>query len=215
MCGSGVAGTRPAHLGLQWVVPTLKTLRFGPLAGSLGLAVGVLAAVDVAGGFPNPWLGSVATATVLAGALLALDDPAVDLLATTPVGPVRRLLHRLVLIVTPVLVALAGLRFFSDRLDIALRLESTTLLALTCVGLSTYGVWWRRNARTAVSVGAAMQLGWIVWAAVTPAGQPLASIAHAVVLDPWLVVVGAAAAVAGAHARRRAPWAAPPGDVST
>lgn len=190
-----------------WVRPTARAMRLGMVATGAFVAALVLVAADAADGPPGRWLDALTSTAVLAGALLTLDDPAHDLLVAVPVGRPRRLLHRLLLLSPFVVVTLTLLDLCSAALDVGFSTSAASVVALAAVGLAAYGIAMRLNPGRSAVAGAGIIVGWTAWAAVTPEGEALASLAHATATDPWAVTATAVAVATIAHLPRRAAWA--------
>lgn len=175
-----------------------------PLAGA-GACTAVMALlVSIDSRAPiTPWLGPLMLGILVAGAILALDDPAHDLLAAVPVHQGQRLTHRLALLVPLVAASVVALTRLVALLEVDSDLATMVGVALASVGLLTNVTWSRRRPESAATAGAALPLAWVVWATVTPSGQPFASLAHLIIRHPEPLVAAALPSVAAAFALRR------------
>lgn len=180
---------------LSWVRPTLRSTNVVPTILALVVSAALLVALDLVDvAVRAPWLGPLVLALLTSAVVLGLHDPAHALLAALPSGTGTRLLHRLVLLSS---LAVAG------ALALEVLARATPTVALTAPTLLTFGpcavaavvVAFGRHPVVAPSAGAAVPIGWVIWAATTPHDGPLAPVAHLWHRQPT-VTAGTALAVA-------------------
>lgn len=178
-----------------------------PLAVVVPLLSGsIVVAVAVGAPAAPPTLVGMASALLVATALLGLDDPARDLLAALPTSPARRRAHRLVLLV-PVLVGVASaLLAVAHRLDLVTATVASgtaSLAALVAWGLAAGRLVERWRPELVAPVAAGAPITWVLAAAALPVDGAVGDLAHAWAAQPW--GWAAAGAVAWLVAGRGAP----------
>lgn len=114
----GESGSLNARVAGGSSVPvrhTARAISWTPLGASVVLLVGVGAVVAASGASTDPLLG-LAAATVAAGAVAGLQDPAAELLSAVPTSGAWRRVHRLALLI-PVVAASWAVLLLAARLD--------------------------------------------------------------------------------------------------
>ena len=177
---------------------TSRALPWTPLLASAGALAVVGTAVAASGAHPSE-LYALGAATVAAGALAGLQDPAAALLEAVPVSAARRRRHRLLLVVPAAAGAWALLLVAASRpsgTDAAWPVGPLTALLLSGVAVAT----WVSPAQ-AVTTAVATPLGWFVLDRLVGQSEGLAGSAvsswtlSAWLLHPWAVAAAAAGAV--------------------
>lgn len=174
---------------------TARAVTWSPLGGGVVVGVGVI--VAAAGASTDPLLG-LAAATVAAGALAGLQDPAAALLAAVPTSPARRRAHRLALLIPATALAWVGL-LLAARLDDGWQsgwpVGPLAALLMTGIAVATWA-----PAGWAVPAAVTVSLAWaLLERVVTPelAGGWLTEWVVSVwMVHPWAVVACAGAATA-------------------
>jgi hypothetical protein len=196
-------GVRPA-----WLVPTARAIAWRPVLGGLGAVVASLAAVEAWGAQPLPApAASLALAVAVAAPLQGLDDPAQALLAALPTSGLRRLRHRLTLVLSAVLVV--GLAGAVTGIGRTMAASGPPLVggfaALLAVGVLLHVVLTGDGA-AATTAASGLPVLLAVLAAVTdPNG--IGALAHGWATHPWpLAIVAAASVVIVERCRWRRSW---------
>ena len=165
-----------------WLEPTLRSIRWVPVAAACVGATAVLVCVRVVSPVaPDARLIAVIVGAVVASAVAALADPADELLRALPTPAGRRLARRIVLVGVP---ALAG------------------VTVLVRAGAALYGVGWAAPGAAAIIALAAC--GVAAGAVAGRGGAARAELA-AIALIGW-VAIGFVAAQTGVDASWTAPW---------
>lgn len=177
---------------------TAHAISWSPLGAAAVLALAVGATVALSGS-PASSVLPLAAATLAAGALAGLHDPASALLGAVPASAARRRLHRLALVVPASALAWAGL-LTAARLDDGWSAgwPAAPLAALLAAGVAV--ATWAPQGR-AVAAAVALPMAWAVLHQLLGqshgvAGTSLGDWA----VSAWLVHPWAVAAVAGVAA---------------
>jgi hypothetical protein len=176
---------------------TAHAVSWSPLGAGVALMLAGGAVVAAAGASTDPLLG-LAAATVAAGALAGLQDPAAELLSAVPTSAARRRAQRLALLVPATAVAWAGL-LLAARLDDGWRsgwpLGPLAALLVTGVAVATCA-----PAGWSVAAAVTVPLAWVLLDRVVSAelaGRWLTEWVLSVwIVHPWAVVACAGAATA-------------------
>jgi hypothetical protein len=167
------------------------------LAGGVGLLLAVGAVLAVSDASANPLVG-LAAATVAAGALAGLDDPAEDLLAAVPTSAAWRRAHRLALLLPAAVVVWVGLLLagrLADAWSAGWPLGPLAALLMTGVAVATW-----TPAHWSVPAAVTVPLAWALLERVLSpelVGPWLSEWVLSVwVVHPWAVVACAGAATA-------------------
>ena len=149
---------------MAWLTPTRRVVRWSPLLVAFGLAIGTLAVLRVA---DRPLRGlelTMASTTVVIGALCGLQDPGRDFVHAMPVPASRRLAHRLIL-----LVPLLGLALLVVRRTAAAWFAAVpsapgwaALVAFAAVGVALCAVLTRRLGPRAVDGAVSAMIAMLV-----------------------------------------------------
>jgi hypothetical protein len=182
-----------------WVRPTLRVTPWTPLLAGATVLVAAGSVVRLAGG-PLAGLTRLAAAGLAAAVVAGLHDPAHDLLAAVPVGPGRRRLHRLLLLVPAMLIAWVALTALADLASSGEDGEWPlgAVLALAAAGVAV-AVWAPEGARP--GAGVAAPLAWVAADQMAAGDGVVAEAAAAWHTAPWPVAALASVAVAAGWRR--------------
>ncbi len=180
-----------------WVRPTAALVPWVAVAAPLAAATAFARVLRSVGPGLPPLLGAAAMAAVAAAVALALDDPAHELTAALPVSRAWRALHRMVLVVPPLLCGwlLASSTLVPDETRSDAVAVVVSLAALAVAVASVVG---RVRPATAAAAGAAAPFALLALHLLASNGGGRWSPTEAWVDHPWAasVVAGLVAAVA-------------------
>lgn len=173
---------------MTWIVPTARTVGSSLLV--ITLVATVLALAGVVAGTQDVTLPAVHVwllGAALAGAVAAPHDPLGDLVAATPTGPGRRVVHRVTITLLTGLVAwlLAGRIVAAAGRPLDAAVDVPALVALASIAVAAVRWFGPR--------GACAPLALVTLAQVVD-GSDAARVLDVWRTDPWPVVVGGVAA---------------------
>ena len=188
---------------LAWATPTRRAMRWRPLlavATANAMVVLAFAAADAPPTSKHVVL--LFAAMIVAGATLALDDPAHSLIAAAPVGFARRLAHRMAWLVPAAIGCLLFIGWFASRLGLGpisvQVLEWCAALGSTAVAANVLVA--RRRPDAAATAAAAAPAIWVLLLLSTSGTSPFARLFHTLLDQPWMVAaVGTVVAIVGAR----------------
>ena len=167
---------------MDWLTPTRRVVRWSPLLAAFGLAIATLAVLRLA---DRPLRGlelTVASTSVVIGALCGLQDPGRDFVHAMPIPASRRLAHRLVLLIPALGLALLVVRRTAAAWFAAMPEGPglAALVAFAAVGVAVCAVLTRRLGPRAVDAAVSAMIASLAIAVLSERlGVPLA------VAMPW------------------------------
>jgi hypothetical protein len=192
---------------MDWLTHTRRVVRCSPTCAAATLALAVLVVVRVAER-PLPLGLHVALyAMVVISGVAGLHDPGRNLVHALPVSAAHRLLHRLVVIVPILALALVAVRWSAAEL-FPLSAPSpgwAALAALGAVGVGLCTVLTRTIQARAAEVTVSAMLAWVVAGLTLSSGDAPRWVA--LPWWQWPVLVGGAAAVVALVATTSGPRA--------
>jgi hypothetical protein len=149
---------------MDWLTPTRRVVRWSPFLLAVLVALGTITAHRLADRPLRSVELLMTSAMLVIGALCALNDPARDFVHALPVPASRRLVHRLLVIVPALALALVAVRWLASvsfaTLPPAPGWEALT--AFGTVGVALCAVLTRQLGARAADAAVSVMVGWLV-----------------------------------------------------
>lgn len=149
---------------MAWWTPTLRAVRWSPLLGAIALATAALGVVRLLSGLLIEQAHVIVLAMIVIGGVSGLHDPGRGLVQAAPVSALRRLVHRLVMLVPVTTLGALTVRALGSHLfpRVAPGPGWAALTALAAVGVAACVMLTRRLGTVANDVVVYLLLAWVV-----------------------------------------------------